>query len=38
MEQALSVTELNSIVRNLLEGEATLSNVCVRGELSDYKI
>ena len=38
MEQALSVTELNSIVRNLLEGEPMLSNVCVRGELSNYKV
>ena len=38
MDQALSVTELNSIVRNLLEGEPMLSNVCVRGELSNYKI
>ena len=38
MEQALSVTELNGIVRNLLEGEPMLSNVCVRGELSNYKI
>ncbi len=38
MEQALSVTELNVIVRDLLEGDPTLSNVCVRGELSNYKI
>ena len=38
MDQVLSVTELNSIVRNLLEGEPMLSNVCVRGELSNYKI
>ena len=38
MDQALSVTELNGIVRNLLEGEPMLSNVCVRGELSNYKI
>ena len=38
MEQALSVTELNGIVRELVEGEPRLSNVCVRGELSNYKI
>ena len=38
MEQALTVTELNNIVRGLLEGEPLLSNVCVRGELSNYKI
>ena len=38
MDQALTVSELNNIVRNLLEGEPMLSKVCVRGELSNYKI
>ncbi|MCR5577327.1 MAG: exodeoxyribonuclease VII large subunit [Oscillospiraceae bacterium] len=38
MEQALTVTELNNVIRDLLEGEPLLSRVCVRGELSNYKI
>ena len=31
MDQALTVSELNNIVRNLLEGEPMLSKVGVRG-------
>ena len=33
-----SVSELNECVKLLIEGEPMLSNVCVRGELSNYKI
>lgn len=35
---ALSVTELNSYVKNLVDGDELLMDVCVRGELSNYKI
>jgi exodeoxyribonuclease VII large subunit len=33
-----SVTELNEHIRSLLDADALLQNVCVRGELSNYKI
>ena len=35
---SLSVSELNNLIKGLLEQEPLLSNVCVRGELSNYKI
>lgn len=39
MERAvLSVSELNMLVKTLVEHEPALSDVCVRGELSNYKI
>ena len=38
MEQVLSVTQLNLYIRDLLDSQPWLSNVCVRGELSNYKI
>ena len=38
MDQALTVTQLNQIIKDLIEGEPQLSHVCVRGELSNYKI
>lgn len=34
----LSVTELNGIVKRLVESDPGLADVCVRGELSNYKI
>lgn len=34
----LTVTQLNGIIKNLLESEPVLSNVYVQGELSNYKI
>ena len=37
-QQVLSVTELNGRVKFLLDGDALLQNVAVRGELSNYKI
>lgn len=37
-QQALSVTELTLLIRDLLENHPLLSHVCVRGELSNYKI
>ena len=38
MEKALSVTELTLSIRDLLDSQPLLSHVCVRGELSNYKI
>ena len=34
----LSVTQLNNIVKQLIDNEPALFSVCVRGELSNYKI
>ena len=36
--QSLTVTELNGHIKSLLEGDPSLTEVCVRGELSNYKI
>ncbi len=36
--QVLSVTELNNRIKGLLERDPMLAEVCVRGELSNYKI
>jgi len=36
--QSFTVTELNNHIKGLLELDPTLANVCVRGELSNYKI
>ena len=36
--QALSVTELNNRIKGLLDLDPMLADVCVRGELSNYKI
>ena len=38
MAQILTVTQLNTLIRELLESEPLLANLCVRGELSNYKI
>lgn len=37
-DKTLTVSELNKIVKTLIECEPLLSNVCVRGELSNYKV
>lgn len=34
----LSVTELNSYVKTLMDGDERLADVCVRGEISNYKV
>ena len=34
----LTVTELNNAIKTLLDSEPMLADVCVRGELSNYKI
>lgn len=36
--QAFSVSELNRYIKGVLDNEPVLSNLCVRGELSNYKI
>lgn len=36
--ESISVSELNHIIKSLIEGEPMLGRVCVRGELSNYKI
>ncbi len=36
-DKTVSVTELNSIIKSLLEGEPFLSDVFVRGEISNFK-
>ena len=33
-----TVTEVNNLVKRLLDNEPMLQNVCVRGELSNYKM
>lgn len=37
-ERTFGVSELNSIIKTLVDNEPLLGNVCVRGELSNYKI
>ncbi len=37
-EQALTVTQLNNFIKDIIESEPMLSNVYVSGELSNYKI
>lgn len=36
--QTFSVSQLNSRIKGLIDGDPVLSEVCVRGELSNYKI
>lgn len=36
--QALSVTELNSYIKNRMDADERLLDVCVRGEISNYKV
>ena len=36
--QTLSVSQLNGRIKGLIDGDPELSDVCVRGELSNYKI
>ena len=39
MEQHIfGVTEVNELVKLLLDNEPMLQNICVRGELSNYKM
>ena len=36
--QTFSVTELNNRIKGIIEHDAVLADVCVRGELSNYKV
>lgn len=37
-EQSLTVSELNNLIKTFIDCEPMLNKVCVRGELSNYKI
>ena len=37
-EKTLTVSELNNLIKTLIDCEPVLANVCVRGELSNYKV
>ena len=37
-QQVLGVSELNQIIKSLLDNVPLLNNVCVRGEISNYKL
>lgn len=37
-ERTLTVSELNSLIKALIDSEPLLGKVCVRGELSNYKV
>lgn len=37
-KRVLSVSEINQYIKSILDRDALLSSVCVRGELSNYKI
>ena len=37
-DRTLTVSELNNIIKTLIDCEPLLSKVCVRGELSNYKV
>ncbi|MBR6649903.1 MAG: exodeoxyribonuclease VII large subunit, partial [Clostridia bacterium] len=37
LNQSISVTELNSIIKSLLESEPFLNDIYVRGEISNFK-
>ncbi len=36
--QAISVTELNSVIKNLFDSESLFSDIYVRGEISNFKV
>lgn len=37
-EQALSVTQVNEYIRTMMDRDDLLGNVCVKGEISNYKL
>lgn len=37
-EQALSVTQVNEYIRTMMDRDGLLGNVCVKGEISNYKL
>ena len=36
--RTLSVTQLNNRIKGLIDSDPVLADICVRGELSNYKI
>ena len=38
MKQILSVTQLNQTIKSMMDAQPILQNVCVRGEISNYKV
>ena len=36
--QILDVSQVNEYIKNLLDGDELLAGLCIRGELSNYKI
>lgn len=36
--QALTVSQLNQYIKDIMDGDSVLDQICVRGELSNYKI
>ena len=36
--QILAVSDVNQYIKNLLDRDGTLSGLCVRGEISNYKV
>lgn len=37
-KQILEVSQVNDYIKNLMDGDALLSGLCIRGELSNYKV
>lgn len=37
-EQALTVTQVNEYIRTMMDRDSLLGNVCVKGEISNYKL
>ena len=37
-EQALTVTQVNEYIRVMMDRDSLLGNVCVKGEISNYKL
>lgn len=37
-QQVLSITQINAYIRDLMDSDSLLSGVCVRGEISNYKV
>ena len=36
--QILDVSQVNEYIKNLMDGDELLAGLCIRGELSNYKI
>ncbi len=38
MEQALTITQINEYIRSMMDRDSLLNNICVKGEISNYKL